>query len=111
MVHPAVFPIQRAHDIALPSQGRTVMTPDLTTHYLGLQLANPLVVAACPLTAELDVLKRLADLGAAAAVLPSLFAEQIEAPNTIGTTVRATAGWHERFKYYRELFKNGRAEW
>jgi dihydroorotate dehydrogenase (fumarate) len=54
------------------------MTADLTTHYLGLTLVNPLVVSACPLTGELDVLRRLADYGAAAAVLPSLFEEQLE---------------------------------
>jgi len=50
---------------------------DLTTHYLGLELANPLVVAACPLTGELDVLRRLEEHGAAAAVMPSLFEEQL----------------------------------
>lgn len=54
------------------------MTPDLTTRYLGLELKNPLVVAACPLTGRLDILRRLADAGAAAVVLPSLFEEQID---------------------------------
>lgn len=51
---------------------------DLSTQYLGLTLRNPLVVSACPLTGELDRLRRLEDSGAAAAVLPSLFQEQIE---------------------------------
>ena len=36
------------------------MSVDLRTTYLGLKLANPLVVAACPLTDSLDSLKRLA---------------------------------------------------
>jgi len=54
------------------------MLPDLTTHYLGLKLANPLVVAACPLTGDLEILRRLEEAGAAAAVLPSLFEEQLE---------------------------------
>jgi dihydroorotate dehydrogenase (fumarate) len=54
------------------------MSIDLTTRYLGLKLKNPLVVAACPLTGNLDSLRRLEDSGAAAAVLPSLFEEQIE---------------------------------
>ena len=54
------------------------MTPNLNTAYLGLQLKNPLVIAACPLCQELDTLQRLAAAGAAAAVLPSLFEEQIE---------------------------------
>jgi dihydroorotate dehydrogenase (fumarate) len=52
---------------------------DLTTRYMGLQLKNPLVASASPLTRELDSLKRLEDAGAAALVLPSLFQEEIEA--------------------------------
>lgn len=54
------------------------MTIDLSTKYLGLSLKNPLVVAACPLTQSLDNLKRLEECGAAAAVLSSLFEEQID---------------------------------
>ncbi len=52
---------------------------DLTTRYMGLQLKNPLVASASPLTGELDSLRRLEDAGAAALVLPSLFQEEIEA--------------------------------
>lgn len=54
------------------------MSVDLSTKYLGLNLKNPLVVAACPLTESVDKLRRIEDAGAAAAVLPSLFEEQIE---------------------------------
>ncbi|MGW8257216.1 MAG: dihydroorotate dehydrogenase-like protein, partial [Thermoguttaceae bacterium] len=54
------------------------MSTELTTKYLGLTLKNPLVIAACPLSGKLDWLKRLEAAGAAAAVLPSLFEEQIE---------------------------------
>ena len=54
------------------------MSVDLSTKYLGLKLANPLVVSACPLTDSIDNLRRLEQAGAAAAVLPSLFEEQIE---------------------------------
>ncbi|MCA9131849.1 MAG: dihydroorotate dehydrogenase-like protein [Planctomycetales bacterium] len=54
------------------------MSLDLTTNYLGLQLESPLVAAACPLTGNLDSLQRLRQAGAAAAVLPSIFEEQIE---------------------------------
>jgi len=53
------------------------MSVDLSTNYLGLKLKNPLVVAACPLTEKVDMLRRLEDAGASAAVLPSLFEEQI----------------------------------
>ncbi len=53
------------------------MSIDLSTKYMGLELKNPLVVAACPLSGDADTLKRLEDAGASAAVLPSLFEEQI----------------------------------
>ena len=52
---------------------------DLTTHYMGLQLKNPLVASASPLSADLDNIRHLEDSGAAAIVLPSIFEEQIEA--------------------------------
>ena len=51
---------------------------DLTTTYLGLKLKNPLVPSASPLTAKIDSIKQLADAGAAAIVLHSLFEEQIK---------------------------------
>jgi dihydroorotate dehydrogenase (fumarate) len=52
---------------------------DLTTHYMGLQLKNPLVASASPLSADLGNVRHLEDAGAAAIVLPSIFEEQIEA--------------------------------
>lgn len=54
------------------------MGVDLTTEYLGLALGNPLVVAACPLTREISQIERLEQAGAAAVVMYSLFAEQVE---------------------------------
>lgn len=54
------------------------MSADLRTRYLGLDLRNPLVASASPLTANIDSLQRLQDAGVAAVVLPSLFEEQIE---------------------------------
>lgn len=54
------------------------MSVSLSATYLGLALRNPLVVSACPLTGDVSVLQRLEQAGAAAAVLPSLFEEQIE---------------------------------
>jgi dihydroorotate dehydrogenase (fumarate) len=56
------------------------MRPDLTTHYLGLTLANPMVASPGPMTGDLDALERMAEAGIAAAVLPSLFEEQISRP-------------------------------
>ena len=51
---------------------------DLSTTYMGLKLANPLVASASPLTMDLDSLRRLEDAGVGAVVLGSLFEEQIE---------------------------------
>jgi len=53
------------------------MSVDLSTTYLGLKLKNPLMIAACPLSGQIDWLRRVEEAGAAAAVLPSLFEEQI----------------------------------
>ena len=50
---------------------------DLTTTYLGLELANPLVPSASPLTRDLDTAKRLEDAEAAALVMYSLFEEEL----------------------------------
>lgn len=50
---------------------------DLSTAYLGLELANPLVPSSSPLTGEVDSARRLEDAGAAAIVMPSLFEETI----------------------------------
>lgn len=54
------------------------MTVDLTTNYLGLDLAHPVVPSASPLTADIDHIHALVAAGAPAVVLPSLFEEQIE---------------------------------
>ena len=50
---------------------------NLATTYMGLKLSNPLVPSASPLASELDNIKRMADAGAGAIVLHSLFEEQI----------------------------------
>jgi dihydroorotate dehydrogenase (fumarate) len=50
---------------------------DLSTTYMGMTLANPLVASASPLSEEIDNIKRLEDAGAAAVVLYSLFEEQL----------------------------------
>jgi dihydroorotate dehydrogenase (fumarate) len=56
------------------------MSPvDLSTTWMGLPLASPLVVGACgPLSADPDRIPLLAEQGAAAVVLHSLFLEQVE---------------------------------
>ena len=52
---------------------------DLSTRYLGLQLRNPLVASASPLSKTVDGIARLADAGVGAVVLYSLFEEQVRA--------------------------------
>jgi dihydroorotate dehydrogenase (fumarate) len=54
------------------------MSVDLRTRYLGLDLANPVVAAASPLTGSVDSLRELEGAGVGAVVLRSLFEEQIE---------------------------------
>ena len=52
---------------------------NLETDYMGLKLRNPLVASASLQNADLGVIKALEDAGSGAIVLPSVFAEQIEA--------------------------------
>jgi dihydroorotate dehydrogenase (fumarate) len=54
------------------------MNVDLTTTYLGLELAHPVLPSASPLTGDIDHIHALVEAGAPAVVLPSLFEEQIE---------------------------------
>jgi len=50
---------------------------DLTTTYLGLNLKNPLVASASPLSKKAENAKKLEDAGVSAIVMYSLFEEQI----------------------------------
>ena len=50
---------------------------DLTTTYLGLTLANPLVPSASPLSERVGTIRAMEDAGAAAVVMHSLFEEQL----------------------------------
>jgi dihydroorotate dehydrogenase (fumarate) len=52
---------------------------DLSVTYMGLKLANPLIVSSSSLTNTVDKVKRCEDSHAGAVVLKSLFEEQIEA--------------------------------
>jgi len=51
---------------------------NLKTHFMGLELKNPVIVGACNLSTNLDNLKKMEEAGAAAVVLKSLFEEQIQ---------------------------------
>ena len=72
---------------------------DLSTEYLGLKLANPLVPSASPLSKDLDSAVRLEDAGASAIVMYSLFEEKIQAEQQ----------QMERF-FYQQSIGHGEAE-
>lgn len=50
---------------------------DLTTRYLGLELAHPIIASASPLTRDADGVRRMEDAGAAAVVMASIYEEEI----------------------------------
>lgn len=52
---------------------------NIATEYLGLDLKNPVIIGSCGFTNSVDKIKKLAENGAAAVVLKSLFEEQIQA--------------------------------
>ena len=72
---------------------------DLTTNYIGLKLANPLVPSASPLSKDVDSARSLEDAGASALVMYSLFEEKIE----------AEAQQMERF-FYQQALGHGEAD-
>ncbi len=50
---------------------------DLSTIYMGLKLTNPIIVGSSGMTSTVDGIKHMAESGAAAVVLKSLFEEEI----------------------------------
>lgn len=51
---------------------------DLKTHYMGLELKNPIIIGACNFVTDTDNLKKIENAGAAAIVYKSLFEEQVQ---------------------------------
>jgi dihydroorotate dehydrogenase (fumarate) len=79
--------------------------PDLKTTYLGLQLKNPLVASASPLSKKIANVRRLEDAGAAAIVMYSLFEEQIthESHELDHYLERGTHSYAESLSYFPDL--------
>ena len=75
---------------------------DLSTTYLGLQLRNPLVASASPLSRTVDDVRRLADGGVGAIVLYSLFEEQLrrEAEENARLADAGTESFAESLSYF-----------
>jgi len=77
---------------------------DLTTTYLGMNLKNPIVPSASPLSRDIGHIKEMEDAGAAAVVLYSLFEEQIthEALELYFHTVTHQESYAEATSYFPE---------
>jgi dihydroorotate dehydrogenase (fumarate) len=88
---------------------------DLSCKYLGLQLRNPLIVGSSGLTSSKQNLQTIAQMGAGAVVLKSIFEEQIkfEADKFIKSDNPQVKSWNEAFQgivsktefYYEEAFE------
>jgi dihydroorotate dehydrogenase (fumarate) len=68
-----------ANGMADAAQATALPHLDLSTTYMGLKLRNPLVVSASPLSQSVSQIVDLANAGAGAVVLYSLFEEQLAA--------------------------------
>jgi len=79
--------------------------PDLTTTYLGLQLKNPLVASASPLSKKVDTVRRLENAEVAAVVMYSLFEEQIthESQELDHYLERGTYSFAESLNYFPDM--------
>lgn len=73
---------------------------NLNTTYLGLELAHPLMVGACPLADDLDTARALEDAGASAIVMRSLFEEQIEGEHYLSL---------QHLEMYADIFAEARS--
>lgn len=75
---------------------------DLRTKYMGLELKNPIVPSASPLSQSVDSIKRLADAGASAVVMFSLFEEQLKMEEALESSLLAagTESFGEALSYF-----------
>ncbi|HPI37855.1 MAG TPA: dihydroorotate dehydrogenase-like protein [Ignavibacteriaceae bacterium] len=80
---------------------------NLTTNYLGLELKNPIVPSAGPLSKELANIKAMEDAGASAVVMYSIFEEQIEHESLelFHHTTSHTESFAEATTYFPEPFE------
>jgi len=94
---------------------------DLSTCYLGLNLKNPLIIAASGLTSTVEGVRKAAASGAGAVVLKSLFEEQlraelaeaeasVEGAHPEAAAFLRKAGMDEGARDYLALIKGAKAE-
>lgn len=75
---------------------------NLSTRYLGLDLRNPLIASASPLSRTVDGIRRLADAGVGAVVLYSLFEEELrrEAAENARVAAAGAESFAESLTYF-----------
>ena len=78
---------------------------DLSAHYLGLNLRNPLVASASPRASSVDGVRQLARGGVAAVVLPSMFEEELhrEAAQNAELLQAGTDSFAESLSYFPDI--------
>lgn len=76
-LRPGLIPIAAQSDERTGAAGAGAAQPDLHTRYLGLDLRNPIVASAGPLSQNVDGIRALVDGGVGAVVMYSLFEEQL----------------------------------
>jgi len=83
---------------------------DLSTRYLGLNLRNPLLASASPLSRTVDGVRRLADAGVGAVVLYSLFEEQLRREAELNERMAAlgSESYAESLSYFPSTVDDGR---
>ncbi|TLX74394.1 dihydroorotate dehydrogenase-like protein [Labilibacter sediminis] len=74
----------------------------LETKYMGLRLKNPIIVGSCGLTSTVEGIKKLAENGAAAVVLKSIFEEEIIKEHE--QTFKNSLGEHENNLEFLDYF-------
>jgi len=74
---------------------------ELKTRYMGLDLENPLVVSSSGITGSVDGVRRVADSGAGAVVLKSMFEELIITDSARLDEVLAESSHPEAYEYIR----------
>ena len=80
---------------------------NISTNYLGIDLQNPIVPSAGPLSEDIEKIKMMEDAGAAAVVLYSLFEEQIESESLElhHRTIYHMESYAEALNYFPEPFE------
>jgi dihydroorotate dehydrogenase (fumarate) len=80
---------------------------DLSTTFFGLKLKSPVIAASCGLTASPEKIKKMADYGAGAVVLKSIFEEEIALELSHELSLRNPAGGadDEYYDYFDYIIK------